>query len=116
MLGKIYLIDFWFTTCSSCLQDMKYLHTAYEKYKERGFDILSVATDEPALVNFFREGKWKMPWKNSVVPQDRKILKDFEVQTFPTPILVGADGKILVKEAEEIRGENLDRTLSKYFK
>ncbi len=79
-------------------------------------DILSVANDDEEMVKFFRGGKWKMPWKNCIVSQDLKILKDFDVQTFPTPILVGADGKILVKEAEEIRGENLDRTLSKYFK
>ena len=116
MLGKVYLIDFWFTTCGPCIGEMPYLHKAYEKYKNKGLDILSLAIDSEELVKIFRKYKWKMPWKNSVISRNEKILEDFEVKGFPTTILVGVDGKVLTKEAKELRGEKLDETLSKFFK
>jgi thiol-disulfide isomerase/thioredoxin len=116
MLGKVYLIDFWFTTCGPCIGEMPYLHKAYEKYKNKGFDILSLSVDSEELVKIFRKYKWKMPWKNSVINRNEKILEDFEVKGFPTTILVGVDGKVLVKEAKDLRGEKLDETLTKFLK
>jgi thiol-disulfide isomerase/thioredoxin len=116
MLGKVYLIDFWFTTCRGCIEEMPYLHKTYDKYKNKGFDILSLSVDSEELVNIFRKYKWKMPWKNSVINRDEKILVDFEVKGFPTTILVDVDGKVLMKEAKELRGDKLDETLAKFLK
>ena len=107
MLGKVYLIDFWFTTCGPCIGEMPYLHTAYEKYKNKGFDILSLSIDSEELVKIFKKHKWKMPWKNSVISRNEKILEDFEVKGFPTTILVGVDGKVLTKEPIQICLMNL---------
>lgn len=116
MLGKVYLIDFWFTTCGPCIGEMPYLHKAYEKYKNKGFDILSLSVDSEELVKIFRKRKWKMPWKNCVISRNEKILEDYEVKGFPTTILVGVDGKVLMKEAKELRGEKLDETLARFLK
>ena len=115
MLGKVYLIDFWFTTCAPCIEEAGNLHKAYEKYKDKGFDILSLSVDSEELVKLFRERKWKMPWKNSVIVGNKQILKDFEVSSYPTPILVSAEGKVLVKDAKELRGERLDETLLRFL-
>ena len=91
------------------------LHKAYEKYNDKGFDILSLSVDSEELVKLFRERKWKMPWKNSVIVGNKQILKDFEVSSYPTPILVSAEGKVLVKDAKELRGERLDETLLRFL-
>ncbi len=118
MLGKIYMIDFWATWCMPCVGEMKFLHDAYKKFKDKGFEILSLSSDRDAeTVSKFRNKKWGMPWKNSLLngPKGKKILLDFEVFGIPKPILVGADGKILAMQGE-LRGENLEKTLSKYFK
>jgi thiol-disulfide isomerase/thioredoxin len=116
MLGKVYLIDFWFTTCGPCIGEMPYLHKAYGKYKNKGFDILSLSIDSEELVKKFRTYRWKMPWKNSVINRNEKILDDFEVKGYPTTILIGVDGKVLMKEAKELRGEKLNETLEKFLK
>ncbi len=118
MLGKIYLIDFWATWCSPCVDEMKFLHDAYKKFKNKGFEILSFSSDMNAkTVAKFRSKKWEMPWKHSLLKgaQSSKIRSDFEVYGIPKPILVGADGKILAMQGD-LRGENLEKTLSKYFK
>jgi thiol-disulfide isomerase/thioredoxin len=116
MLGKVYLIDFWFTTCVPCIDEMDNLHKAYAKYKDRGFDILSLSVDDEQLVDPFRKKKWSMPWKNSVIVKNPRILRDFEVSSFPYPILVGADGKLLETDRAALRGERLKQTLARFLR
>lgn len=116
MLGKVYLIDFWFTKCGPCIGEMPYLHKAYKTYKNKGFDVLSLSIDSEELVKIFRKHKWNMPWKNSVIIGNKKIKEDFEVKGYPTTILVSAEGKVLAKEPKELRGEKLDETLAKFLK
>lgn len=112
--GKYYLIDFWATWCGPCVGEMGNLHKAYEKFKSKNFEILSLSFDnEPEDVAAFRQGKWKMPWLHTFVLEGfrSELAKRFEVVGIPKPILVDPNGKIIATE-EKLRGEALDKTLS----
>ncbi|WP_050434854.1 peroxiredoxin family protein [Chondromyces crocatus] len=45
--GKVVLIDFWSTTCDPCIAAMPHLVELYQKNKDRGFVVLSIALDGP---------------------------------------------------------------------
>ena len=117
MLGKIYLIDFWATWCGPCVAEMPNLHEMYEKYKGKGFEILSFSLDNGTKeIITFREKQYKMPWLNAYLGPDwnQPLVKNFEVEGIPKPLLIGKDGKILATE-KDLRGDKLDKTLAKYF-
>lgn len=115
--GKHYMMDFWAVWCGPCIGEMPKLHSTYEQFKSPGFEILSLSFDgKPDAVVAFREKKWKMPWLHTFVEGGfgSELAKEFEVMGIPKPILVGPDGRILAT-GEELRGEQLERTLAKHL-
>ena len=51
--GKVVLVNFWATSCTTCMHEMPQIVATHEKYKARGFDTLAVAMsyDPPAYVS-----------------------------------------------------------------
>lgn len=117
MKGRYYLIDFWATWCGPCVGEMENLHTVYEKYKDKNFEIISLSFDgKPEDVAKFRGKKWTMPWKHAFITGGFRsdAAKAFEVAGIPKPVLVDPDGNIIASDVA-LRGENLALTLEKYL-
>lgn len=115
--GKYLLIDFWGTWCPGCIAEMVYLHKVYKKFKEKNFEILSIAgNDSPERVQRFRATKWKMPWSNAMLDPGKApdVYLAFELQAFPHPILISPTGEILAL-GNNLGGDNLEKTLEKYL-
>jgi thiol-disulfide isomerase/thioredoxin len=45
--GKWVLLDFWGTWCGPCVAEIPNLKEAYEKYHERGFEIIGMNSEDP---------------------------------------------------------------------
>lgn len=117
LLGKYYLLDFWASWCGGCKNEMPFLHSAYEKYHSKGFEILSLSLDNsPEDVEKFRNDKWKMPWLNTFVDDGfgSRLMQDFEAKGLPKLILVGPDGNIIAADWD-VQGAMLEKVLNKYF-
>ena len=115
--GKYVLYDVWATWCGPCVREMPNLHKAYEQFKDKNFTIFSLSIDKRISdIDKFRKGKWKMPWQHTFMPGvwESKLTEIFEVTSVPRPILVGPDGKIISTSPQELRGEQLIRTIGRY--
>jgi alkyl hydroperoxide reductase subunit AhpC len=96
---------------------MPYLQKAYERFKKKGFTIVSIAFDSDIdRVMRFRRKKWHMPWLNAFVANDyhNSTISAFGVLHFPYPILVDSKGTIVALD-ETLWGEQLEQILEKYF-
>jgi len=111
LLGHWTLMDFWATWCSPCVGEMPNLHAAWEKFHPEGFEILSLSLDQSREdVEKFREGKWKMPWKNAFVGDDagKEFTKEFEIVSIPRPLLISPEGRIMAMDPETRGSQLLD--------
>ena len=57
--GKVVLVNFWATSCASCVAEMPQIAGTFDQFKGRGFETLAVAMsyDAPALVARFTESR-----------------------------------------------------------
>lgn len=110
--GKHVVIDFWGTWCPWCVKGIPEMKASYEKYGDK-LEILSVDCGD-------KEGDWKdavkeheMTWKN-VIDKNNEVAEKYEVQGFPTKIVVDPEGNILkvfVGESQEFY-QYLDKILN----
>ena len=111
LLGTTYLIDFWGTWCAPCIEEIPEIQDAYDKYRESGFQILSVAMqDEKEAIETFRKDRYSMPWMHTLVSDARNnaVKAAFEINGFPRPILVNGEGQIIAVDAELRDGKLLE--------
>lgn len=43
--GKVVLLDFWSTGCTSCIENMPSIKEIYDKYHEQGFEVISICVN-----------------------------------------------------------------------
>ena len=62
--GKVVLVNFWATSCSTCIQEMPAMVQTYNKYRERGLEFVAVAMsyDPPNYVLNYAQTR-ELPFK-----------------------------------------------------
>lgn len=100
--GKVALINFWATSCTTCVHEMPQIVATHDKYKARGFETLAVAMsyDPPAYVANFAESR-KLPFKVAI-DNTGSIAKSFgDVRLTPTTYVVNKRGQIVKRYVGE---------------
>jgi thiol-disulfide isomerase/thioredoxin len=103
--GKVVLLDFWGTWCPPCRDSVPSLRDLYKHYaKEKAFVMISVSVndEEPTWREF--TAKNQMVWPQAFDRQ-HKIASVFQVNRFPTYILIDHEGIIRYR----ISGFNFER-------
>jgi peroxiredoxin len=100
--GKVTLVNFWATSCTTCMKEMPQIVETYEKFKDRGFTTLAVAMsyDPPAYVINYAQSR-KLPFPVTI-DNTGAIAKAFDdVQLTPTTFLLNQRGEIIKRYVGE---------------
>lgn len=110
--GKPVLVDFWASWCGPCMRQAPVLKSLYEKYHDKGLNIVGVAVwDEPenTLAAIKSHG---LTWPNIIgaqtIPTDL-----YGISGIPCIMLIGPDGTILSRDKQ---GDELVADVEKYIK
>jgi peroxiredoxin len=94
--GKVTLVNFWATSCTTCVAEMPELVATHEKYKDRGFQTLAVAMsyDPPAYVVNFTQTR-QLPFQVAIDNTGAVAKAWGDVQLTPTTYVVDKRGEIV---------------------
>jgi len=110
--GKVILVNFWATSCVTCVAEMPQLVETYNRYKDRGLDFVAVAMyyDRPDYVlNFTNERQ--LPFKVVLDLQGEAAKRFGDVQMTPTTYLIGKDGRFIRRYLGEPNFEELHKLI-----
>lgn len=109
--GKVYLVNFWATSCATCVKEMPQMVETYNRFKGRGLEFVAVAMnyDAPMYVANYAQTR-QLPFK--VAMDDGSAAKQFgNVQLTPTTFVVDKNGTILKRYVGEPQFAELDKLL-----
>jgi len=100
--GKVMLVNFWATSCATCVKEMPQIVATHDKFKGRGFDTLAVAMsyDPPAFVSRYAETR-QLPF-GVAIDNTGAVAQAFgPVQMTPTTFLINKRGEIVKRYVGE---------------
>ncbi len=112
--GKYVLVDFWASWCAPCRKENPNVVEAYQKYHDKGFEIVSISLDtqKDAWLNAIHMDG--LTWKHvsDLKGWESGLVKEYGVTVVPTSFLVDREGKVI---ANNLRGEALQKKMAQLF-
>jgi peroxiredoxin len=115
--GKVVMVNFWATSCTTCVHEMPKMVDTYNKYKGQGLEFVAVAMnyDPPNYVVNFAETR-QLPFKVALDHGGAAAKAYGDVALTPTTYVIGRDGKILKRYVGEPQFAELHQLLERALK
>jgi len=115
--GKATIIDFWAAWCGPCRRENPNVVRVYEKYHEKGLEIISISLDGTG-----RQKNPKAAWLKAVEDDNMNwhhvsslsyfndpVAKLYSITSIPATFILDAEGKIVAKR---LRGDALEKQIA----
>ncbi len=112
--GKWVLVDFWASWCGPCRQEMPNVLEAYNKFHDKGFEVVGISFDQKKEAWVKAIEQIQMPWLQLSDLKGWKCAAApvYKIDAIPDNILIDPQGKIVDRA---LRGRPLHKRLEKIF-
>ncbi len=101
--NKFTLVDFWYSNCGPCNAQFDDMKIIYDKYKDKGFEIIGISTDRIkdkenwlSVINK-RKLNWLQYWDKDGIES-----KELSIIVFPTNFLLDQNGRVIKKNLQPV--------------
>ena len=113
ILGEVTILDFWASWCKPCRVENPNFVRIYNKYHEKGLEIISVSLDRKGQKSAWISAieKDKLNWYNvsNLKFWQDPIAQLYNISSIPATFILDRDGKIL---ATRLRGQALEAKIA----
>ena len=112
--GKVTLVNFWATSCTTCVAEMPEIIATHQKFNSRGFDTIAVAMsyDPPSYVVNFATTR-KLPFGVAIDNTGAVAQAWGDVKLTPTTYIVNKQGQIVKKYVGAPNFDELHKLIEK---
>jgi thiol-disulfide isomerase/thioredoxin len=118
--GKLTLIDFWASWCKPCRMENPNVVKVYNKYHNKGLEIISVSLDgsrtqkdpKAAWIKAIEDDNLTWSHVSNLNYFNDPVAKAYNINSIPATFLLDQDGKIVAKN---LRGAALEQKVAEYL-
>ena len=118
--GKLTLIDFWASWCKPCRRENPNVVKVYQKYHNKGLEIISVSLDgsrnqkdpKAAWMKAIEDDKLTWSHVSNLNYFNDPVAKAYNIRSIPATFLLDKDGRIVAKN---LRGDALEKKIAEYL-
>ncbi len=117
--GKVLVINFWFTACKPCIQEMPHLNKLVEENKNNEVVFLAPAPENENQIKRFLK---KYSFDYNITPASTDLIAGMSIENFPTHLIIDKEGiirQVFIGYADDIKEKlqaEIDKLINKMNK